>query len=187
MIWTGNGGKSSEIKWPQVKSNPVLAGHSFGMDKVQTQLFDNYPTASAHRIFFARDSVAAIMDIPYQKEDIIDSWRYFDQYSGEQLDELMIAEMTSGEKLYFYGYSLHVGSILSLPGKILAFFASLVSASLPITGFFIWWNKRKKEGDKTMKSNRNSIKNQNNQRPKLVKKANSKELVEDYEEVGLEM
>jgi uncharacterized iron-regulated membrane protein len=30
-----------------------------------------------------------------------------------------------------------------MPGKILAFFISLICASLPVTGFLVWWNKKK--------------------------------------------
>ena len=41
-------------------------------------------------------------------------------------------------------YDIHVGAVLGLPGKILAFFASLIAASLPVTGFVIWWGRRKK-------------------------------------------
>ncbi len=41
-------------------------------------------------------------------------------------------------------YDIHTGAILSLPGKILAFCASLICASLPITGFLLWWGRRKK-------------------------------------------
>lgn len=40
-------------------------------------------------------------------------------------------------------YDIHVGSVLGLTGKFIAFFASLISASLPITGFLIWWGKQK--------------------------------------------
>jgi uncharacterized iron-regulated membrane protein len=32
-----------------------------------------------------------------------------------------------------------------LPGKILMFFASLIVASLPVTGFYIWWGRRQKK------------------------------------------
>jgi len=39
---------------------------------------------------------------------------------------------------------LHVGAVLGLPGKILAFCGSLVAGSLPITGFLIWRGRRKK-------------------------------------------
>jgi uncharacterized iron-regulated membrane protein len=31
-----------------------------------------------------------------------------------------------------------------LPGKILAFCLSAIVASLPVTGFLIWWGRRKK-------------------------------------------
>jgi uncharacterized iron-regulated membrane protein len=35
--------------------------------------------------------------------------------------------------------------VLGLPGKILAFCGSLICASLPVTGFYIWWGRRKKK------------------------------------------
>ncbi|MBE7177392.1 MAG: PepSY domain-containing protein [Mucilaginibacter polytrichastri] len=41
-------------------------------------------------------------------------------------------------------YGIHVGKIYGLPTHILAFFASLICASLPVTGFTIWRGKRKK-------------------------------------------
>ena len=41
-------------------------------------------------------------------------------------------------------YDIHVGAIGGLAGKIIAFLASLICASLPVTGFYIWWNKKKK-------------------------------------------
>ncbi|HVK46889.1 MAG TPA: hypothetical protein VM488_03580, partial [Pseudobacter sp.] len=42
-------------------------------------------------------------------------------------------------------------SILGLPGKIMAFFAALIGASLPVTGFLVWWGKRKKKSKNTKK------------------------------------
>jgi len=41
-------------------------------------------------------------------------------------------------------YDIHIGAVLGLPGKIMAFVASLIAASLPITGFIIWWGRKKK-------------------------------------------
>ncbi len=49
-----------------------------------------------------------------------------------------------GEKLRTMNYDIHVGSIMGLTGKFIAFFASLIGASLPITGFIIWFGKKKK-------------------------------------------
>ena len=50
-----------------------------------------------------------------------------------------------GEKLRAMNYDIHVGSILGLTGKCMAFSASLIGASLPITGLFVWLGKKKKK------------------------------------------
>ena len=39
---------------------------------------------------------------------------------------------------------IHDGRIWGLPGKIIMFLASLTGASLPVTGFIIWYRKRRK-------------------------------------------
>jgi uncharacterized iron-regulated membrane protein len=41
-------------------------------------------------------------------------------------------------------YDIHIGAILGPPGKMIAFLAGLVTASLPVTGFLIWWGKRRR-------------------------------------------
>ncbi|MCK7554360.1 PepSY domain-containing protein [Chitinophaga sedimenti] len=42
-------------------------------------------------------------------------------------------------------YDIHVGAIGGLTGKFIAFFASFICASLPVTGFLVWWGRRKKK------------------------------------------
>jgi uncharacterized iron-regulated membrane protein len=69
----------------------------------------------------------------------------FDQYSGEILMAESYEDKNTGEKLLAMNYDIHVGAIGGLPGKIIAFFASLLCASLPITGFIIWWDRKKRE------------------------------------------
>ncbi len=76
-------------------------------------------------------------------------FRYYDRNSlqelkGEGIYAKAYKEATAADKLYRMNYDIHVGAIAGLAGKILAFFASLVAASLPVTGFLIWWGKRKK-------------------------------------------
>jgi len=76
-------------------------------------------------------------------------WNYdalqFDQYSGKLLNRKDQSEKNAGETLIGMNYDIHVGAILGLPGKVLAFFASLIAASLPVTGFIIWWGKKRKK------------------------------------------
>jgi uncharacterized iron-regulated membrane protein len=68
----------------------------------------------------------------------------FDQYSGNLLFHRRNAEKNAGERLVEMNYDIHVGAIGGLTGKIIAFIVSLICASLPVTGFLVWWGKRKK-------------------------------------------
>jgi uncharacterized iron-regulated membrane protein len=47
-----------------------------------------------------------------------------------------------GQKIYRANFDIHVGTIGGMPTKVLASFASLVGASLPITGCVIWYNRK---------------------------------------------
>lgn len=74
---------------------------------------------------------------------------HYDQYSGKELPATgsyagKYADAKLADKIVRMNYDIHVGAVLGLPGKLLAFFASLIAASLPVTGFCIWWGRRKK-------------------------------------------
>lgn len=73
----------------------------------------------------------------------------FDENSGELLHTHDMKDKNFGEKTVGANYDIHVGSILGLPTKIIAFIVSLICASLPVTGFMIWWGRRKKKTPKT--------------------------------------
>lgn len=72
----------------------------------------------------------------------------FDRYSGAFLGRRNDSHKNRGERLIEMNYDIHVGAIGGLPGKILAFVISLICASLPVTGFYVWWGKRKKSKKK---------------------------------------
>jgi uncharacterized iron-regulated membrane protein len=67
----------------------------------------------------------------------------YDQYSGKLLHRKNYAQKNSGEKIIGMNYDIHVGSIGGLAGKIIAFIISLICASLPVTGFLFWLNRKK--------------------------------------------
>lgn len=90
-------------------------------------------------------------------------YNYFDQYSLKKIDATgpfsgKYNEANIGQLLRRMNYDIHTGAILGLPGKILAFFASLICASLPVTGFLIWWGRRKKEKKEIRKATKISRK-----------------------------
>jgi len=120
------------------------------IDKIWLQLNAENPSTSAIEIHPPEDSNSCIATnvnpdpSTYWKTD----YRYFDQYN---LKELSVKHMwgrynnlSSSDKLMRMNYDIHVGAVWGLAGKILAFFASLIIASLPITGFLIWWGRRNK-------------------------------------------
>jgi uncharacterized iron-regulated membrane protein len=77
-------------------------------------------------------------------------YHFYDQYTGEKKQGTgayagTYKEASGSDKLVRMNYDIHVGAILGLPGKILAFFASLIAASLPVTGFMVWLGRRKKK------------------------------------------
>lgn len=76
---------------------------------------------------------------------------YFDQRDGSLISEANFSKMNGGEKVRNMYYDMHIGKILGLPGQLLVFFAAIIAASLPVTGFLIWYGRRKKHVSKRYK------------------------------------
>ncbi|WP_336834512.1 PepSY-associated TM helix domain-containing protein [Sphingobacterium siyangense] len=70
------------------------------------------------------------------------TWYELDQNSLAIVGESKYAKMSLGQKIYRANFDIHVGTIGGMPTKVLASFASLVGASLPITGCVIWYNRK---------------------------------------------
>lgn len=79
---------------------------------------------------------------------------YFHPQDGKLLKEHDYKEKSAGMKLQEMTYGLHTGQYFGITGKIIAFFASLFVAGLPVSGFIIWLG-RKKKGFKQQKRKRN--------------------------------
>ena len=71
----------------------------------------------------------------------------FDENSGELLHRHDPEDKNFGEKTVAANYDIHVGAILGLPTKIIAFIVSVIIASMPVTGFLIWYGRRKKNNN----------------------------------------
>jgi len=107
----------------------------------------HYPAAEAFRITPPKDSTGIINVVAQHRDGAyyVTHNLQFDQYSGALLKERSHDDKNLGEKLSQGNYDIHTGIILGLPGKILAFMASLVCASLPVTGFILWYGRIKDE------------------------------------------
>ncbi len=68
---------------------------------------------------------------------------FFDRYTGQELN------VPEGgilhEKIENAYWALHMGTWMGWFGKLMTFLGGLIATSLPITGFYIWWGRRKKK------------------------------------------
>ncbi len=69
----------------------------------------------------------------------------FDKRSGEITKTTLFKDQEGTVKVWAWVYSLHVGNYWGIWSKIFTCFFSLVGASLPITGYYIFFVKRKEK------------------------------------------
>jgi uncharacterized iron-regulated membrane protein len=145
------GGKKSlvylEPNSNQIKQNPKVKNP---IDKTYILMANEYPHAisiEVHPPETKLSPIAANANLEagtYWKTE----YRYFDQYSLKEIEVNHIYgklnSSTNSDKLMRMNYDIHTGGIFGFAGKIFAFLISLLIASLPITGFFIWYGKRNK-------------------------------------------
>jgi len=128
------------------KSDTLQAANGNGFDIAFEKAKALYPKAKKIAIGPASGKDGVIYAYAYKGEETYydSNDMQFDQYTGKLLHKRSYKSKNAGERLIGMNYDIHVGAILGLPGKILTFCASLIAASLPITGFIIWWGRRKK-------------------------------------------
>lgn len=69
----------------------------------------------------------------------------FDKATGEITDITYFREQEKSSRVMSWAYALHVGNYWGIWSKILTFIAGLIGATLPLTGYYMWWKKRKKK------------------------------------------
>jgi uncharacterized iron-regulated membrane protein len=62
----------------------------------------------------------------------------FDSQTGKITGEQSYADNAAGDKMRGWIYAVHTGAWAGIIGRILAFLAALLGASLPLTGYYIW-------------------------------------------------
>jgi uncharacterized iron-regulated membrane protein len=123
------------------------------IDQVWDKIKIEHPVAEVVEVHIPETSASSIAvtinsdENTYWKTD----YRYFDQYSLKELSVDHVygrfGKSSVADKLIRMNYDIHVGAIFGIAGKILMFCISLICASLPVTGCYIWWGRRKKKAD----------------------------------------
>lgn len=147
VYWLASGGEQ-QVKQVRLNSNADNKGTQSNVEEKIVSIISEYNNVDNYLLNFAMDS-AGIYQLTvnprngywYNRNDVY----AIDQYSGEIIKTDLWADKNNGDKIQAANLNIHIGAILGIPGKIIAFLASLVSASLPITGFLIWRGRRSKK------------------------------------------
>ena len=67
---------------------------------------------------------------------------FLDRATGEILDDRYLSQTKPVYWLGSWNYSLHVGSVLGQPSKWLWLVACVVLMTSPVTGIWMWWERR---------------------------------------------
>lgn len=151
-VYNVTGGSNSLVyQEPLSDTTQVAQMGQPAIDAVWAKMKGEYPAAQVLEVHIPATKASPIAAnanpdaATYWKTD----YRYFDQFSLSELPAQSIygrlKDAAAADKLIRMNYDIHTGGILGLPGKILMFCASLIAASLPVTGFYIWWGRRKKK------------------------------------------
>ena len=133
------------------KPMPQTTSSMPAVDSIYVMMKTEYPVAESIEVHYPENDSVALCAVAnhdastYWKSD----YRYFDQST---LKEISVNHLygryptaSVADKIMRMNYDVHTGAIGGLPTKILAFFASLIAASLPLTGFTIWYGRKKKK------------------------------------------
>lgn len=158
VYWLTSGGKPmKEFSRGLSDTTSVLTFQQANVDRLYTKImatdkaegmFISLPVAAADAISFNVYLKAGRL---YKANSYT-----FDQYTLKPISDGSpfsgkYEDASVADKIRRMNYDLHIGAIFGIPSKIIAFLASLISASLPVTGFIIWYGKKfkkKKKGKK---------------------------------------
>jgi uncharacterized iron-regulated membrane protein len=161
------GEKTLEYSEPLSDTTRLYSGNVPVIDKVFSKMLAEYPHAKTVEVHLPESRASVIGananpdDGTYWKLD----YRYYDQHTLQEVPVNHIygrfPEAKAADKLMRMNYDIHTGAIFGFAGKLLAFFISLIIASMPVTGTYIWWgrrNKAKKESKEQKLSKSKSVK-----------------------------
>ncbi|MCD9573718.1 PepSY-associated TM helix domain-containing protein [Flavobacterium soyae] len=153
--WVGNGiyktfnfggDKAAETKAPVIDTTKFKSNSITAVDRAFIQTMKLQPKAEMLFVLY-----------PQQKDDVINTGAYphalrydhqsnyyFHPQDGKLIQSDPYHSKSLGLQVVEMNYGIHTGQILNLPGKIIAFTVSLIASALPVTGFIIWFGRRKK-------------------------------------------
>jgi uncharacterized iron-regulated membrane protein len=155
VYWTSSGGKTMNLfeeTYSDTNGPVKLTTNATAADQLWAKFMKEDPGFKGSIDVHVPEDEKGAIEIAknpdpttYWKAD----YRYFDQHTLKEIEVKHVfgkfANASVADKIMRMNYDIHIGAIGGLPGKILAFIASLIAASLPITGVIIWIGRKKKK------------------------------------------
>jgi len=140
----GGGQFQFEEKVPEVKASKLMDWNKL-LDASFLESVKRSPNSDMYLIATLSKGSAVLNITVYEKALFYykSDQYYFNANNGAVVKELKHGSKSNGLKFNEMNYDLHTGQILGTTGKIIAFIASLISTTLPITGFLFWRGKQK--------------------------------------------
>ena len=152
---SAGGDQNPRFVIPNNVSDPQALSEVPSVDRLLGQLRAENNGAVSWEIHYPTSDTASVyVEVARQKGVFYNAdYRFFDARTLEELDAGSIygtyEQADFADHMMRSNYDIHVGAIGGFFGKILAFFASLITASLPVTGGLLWWGRRQKQRRKS--------------------------------------
>jgi uncharacterized iron-regulated membrane protein len=154
VYWVSSGGESMVEHVHPVSDTTKIAGMNV-MDLVWKEHTPQVGDKESLGIYFPSSNTDPVeVSVNHRPGTYYNAdYYHYDQYTAKELPATgsyagKYSDAAIADKIVRMNYDIHVGAVLGLPGKIIAFCASLIAASLPVTGFYIWWGRRKKKKER---------------------------------------
>ncbi|WPP50406.1 PepSY-associated TM helix domain-containing protein [Catalinimonas niigatensis] len=148
--FTAGGDGNGEYIMPFSDTTAVQPNEA-GIDQLWTRLVQQKPTDGILYISVPQtdaDSYYTYINHDAESYHKVD-YKHYDRYTLKPLAatgpyEGKYEDADLADTVLRMNYDIHRGAILGLTGKIIAFIASLIIASMPVSGVMIWWGRQKK-------------------------------------------
>lgn len=164
VYWLSSGGESFPTEYhPHSDTTSVKSGEeAIPIDRAWYKVLGNRPDTVQSGIYFphSKEDPITIITNPLPGTFYQRSYHYFDRYTLEKLPAThslrgRYEEAGMADMINRLNYDIHTGAVFGLAGKFIAFFASLIAASLPVTGFLFWLGRMRKKRTSSKRENRN--------------------------------
>ena len=133
---------------------PKLVVQEKPIDRLIVKLMKESSNAVSYELHYPHDEDESIYVELANSEGLYynNDYRFFDQHTLEEIETPGIygkyKDAKLSDKVLRMNYDIHIGAIGGIAGKILAFIISLLTASLPVTGFLMWYGRNYKKKKK---------------------------------------